>query len=135
MHRFYDPSLFDEILNEEQMLERYAPKVSEAGAVLSVAEAAALPFGEARAKAVDVTTPEQFVAAGFSVHFSGSSEEVVGEGNAAGEGGGSAEEEHVEEDAFCNWLYLSEMRVGSAVAKWWTDDDRRRRFERREASG
>ena len=63
------------------------------------------------------------MAAGFSVHFSGSSEEVVGEGNAAGEGGGSAEEEHVEEDAFCNWLYLSEMRVGSAVAKWWTDED------------
>ena len=107
MHKFYDPSLFDEILTEEQMRERYAPKVSEAGAVLSVAEAAALPSGEGLAKAVDVTTPEQFVAAGFSVHFSGSSGEVLGGGDAAGEGDGSAEEEHVEEEAFCNWLYLS----------------------------
>ena len=62
------------------------------------------------------------MAAGFSVHFSGLSEEVGG-GGAAGEGDGLAEEEHVEEDAFCNWLYLAEMRVGSAVAHWWTDQD------------
>ena len=45
MHRFYDSSLFDEILTEEQTMERYAPKVSETGAVLSVAEAAALHVG------------------------------------------------------------------------------------------
>ena len=45
MQRLYGPSLFDEILTEEQMMERYAPKVSETGAVLSVAEAAALHLG------------------------------------------------------------------------------------------
>ena len=92
MHRFYDPSLFDEILTKEQMMERYAPKVSETGAVLSAEEAVALSSEGARAKAVDVTTPEQFVAAGFSVHFGGPSGDVLGEGDAAGDGDGSAEE-------------------------------------------
>ena len=28
----------------------------------------------------------------------------------------------VEEDVFCRWLELSELRVGSAVARWWRDE-------------
>ena len=29
---------------------------------------------------------------------------------------------HMEEDVFCRWLELSELRIGSVVARWWRDE-------------
>jgi hypothetical protein len=116
MHKFYDPKLFD-VLSEEEMKEKYAPKVSDHGGILSESEVAGLERPEAVKRAVDVSCVEHFAAAGFSVTFNGPEGEVLGE-NEGGEG-----EMVVEEDVFRRWLELSENRIGSAVARWWASEE------------
>ena len=69
----------------------YAPKVVD-GVVLRPGEAAALSAEERLARAVDVTTAEHFIGAGFDVNFVGPEEEIAssrargGVEGAAGEG-------------------------------------------------
>jgi hypothetical protein len=95
MHQFYDPRLFH-VMSEEELRVEYAPKEVD-GVVLRPGEAEALDPTEKLARAVDVTTPEHFVAAGFDVNFVGPEEEISsmrvggGGGGAAGNGEGGGE--------------------------------------------
>ena len=82
MHKYYDPRLFH-AMSEEEMKAEYAPK-AEDGVVLGAEDVEALDVREKVAKAVDVTTPELFIASGFDVNFVGPAEDllpVVGAGD------------------------------------------------------
>ena len=66
MHKYYDPKLFH-IMSEEEMKIEYAPKEVN-GIVLRASEAESLKPAEKLERAVDVITPEEFIAAGFDVN-------------------------------------------------------------------
>jgi len=122
MHKYYDARLFD-VMSEVDMKSQYAPKVSE-GVVLGDAAAAALDQQQLVDKAVDVTEPEHFIAAGFDVNFVGPEGDLhLGEGAAAAERAEGKEEMYVEVETFCRWLDLSELRIASSVALWWTMEE------------
>eukprot|EP00959_Pyramimonas_sp_CCMP1952_P101835 2130223-Pyramimonas_sp.AAC.1 len=69
MHKYYDRRRFH-VMTVEELRAEYAPKMA-GGAVLSPAEEAGLTEREAQDLAVDLETPEQFMAAGFSLRFVG----------------------------------------------------------------
>ena len=79
MHKYYDPKLFH-VMTEEEMKREYAPKEVD-GVVLGADEVAALDGAAREAAAVDVTTPEHFIAAGFDVNFVGPEEALGGDGH------------------------------------------------------
>ena len=134
MHKFYDPRLFDVVhssdgrdgefpgqLPEIDAIEKglklhLAPKVSDGG-VVSEAGAAAVDQGDTSCQGTDVQDPSQFIAAGFDVNFVGPEGDTLASDVVGGTG-----DLLVEEDVFCRWLELSELRVGSAVARWWRDE-------------
>jgi len=74
MHKYYDPRLFH-VMDEAELKEQYAPK-EVGGVVLEPRDAEALTPKEKLARAVDVTRPEHFIAAGFDVNFVGPEEEL-----------------------------------------------------------
>ena len=69
MHKFYDPKLFH-VMSEEELRLEYAPKEVD-GVVLRPEDAATLDAVEQARRAVDVRTPEHFLAAGFDLTFTG----------------------------------------------------------------
>ena len=75
MHKYYDPRLFH-VMDEAELKEQYAPK-EVGGVVLHARDAEALTPKEKQARAVDVTRPEHFIAAGFDVNFVGPDEELL----------------------------------------------------------
>ena len=140
MHRYYDRRLFH-VMSEGEMKVEYAPKEVE-GVLLPRAEADGLGEVEKLRRAVDVTTPAHFIAAGFDVNFVGPEEDIAqprraepdgGLANSSdeegGDGGGGAagaaitgERDHalyVHEETFCVWLDSSEFPFSYAVQRWW----------------
>ena len=87
MHKYYDPRRFH-AMEEQEMRLRYAPVEAE-GELLSEREVEGMTEQERVDKTVDVETPAQFLAAGFSVQFTGPAEEGPGP-RAAGSHGGAA---------------------------------------------
>ena len=134
MHKYYDPRLFDVVhssdgpdgespgqLPEIDAIEKglklhLAPKVSE-GEVVSKSGIAAVVQDDALGQATDVQDPSQFIAAGFDVNFVGPEGDTLASDVVGGTG-----DVLVEEDVFCRWLELSELRVGSVVARWWQNE-------------
>lgn len=95
MHKFYDPKMFH-VMSEEEMNIEYAPKERD-GVLLTGTEVGTLSATEKLAAAVDVETPEHFIAAGFDVNFVGPVTAILagsGSGLQGGElaGGGGADD-------------------------------------------
>ena len=130
MHKYYDPKLFD-VMDVDDLKIAYAPK-EDAGVLLTRGDADALEASEKKAKAVDLTITEHFIAAGFDVNFVGPAEEIAGVSGAGtregtdsagtnrGNDGAASEEVCVDEETFGLWLDSVEFSVGSAVQRWWT---------------
>ena len=99
MHKFYDPKMFH-VMSEEEMKIEYAPKERD-GVLLSGTEVDTLSATEKLAAAVDVETPEHFIAAGFDVNFVGPVTTILagsGSGLQGGEiacGGGACEIKYI----------------------------------------
>ena len=135
MHKYYDPDLFkmcDVLTEEVDIRARFAPRVSN-GVVLAPSN---VDVGvDVAANAVDVTTAEHFVAAGFDITFVGPDGETASSilaGAGADAVGGAPEsgipvegedELIVTENVFRRWLELSAMRRGLEFARWWVNKD------------
>ena len=127
MHKYYDPRMLD-VMSLEEMKMEYAPKEAD-GILLSRSEAEALKPEDKLRLAVNVTTPDHFIAAGFDVNPVGPDQDLHLAG-AAGGAPGVGEDEgleperdealYVDEETFCLWLLHSEFPFGLAVQRWWT---------------
>merc|ERR1712032_1238046 len=131
MHKYYDPRMFHAMSEEEMRLE-FAPLEVD-GVGLEEGAAAALTKQERLARTVNAETPEQFIAAGFSVTPVGPAEEAPvgpaaaadeeGAAEAKGEGRAGVEQEEqdvlVDAETFERWLDSTEFEVGVRVQKWW----------------
>ena len=86
MHQYYDSRLFD-VMDLNDMKRNYAPKENDEGKLLEAGEVELLSAEEKVRLAVDVTSTEHFMAAGFDVNFVGPVDDLrchlCGEGNAA----------------------------------------------------
>ena len=95
--------------------------------VLKPAEVEKLDIKDWLCSAVDLSTPQQYIAAGFDVNFVGPQDLALGVGANAvsGDGDGDAPDEaasnmlYVDEETFCTWLDSTEFTVGLQVQKWW----------------
>ena len=95
--------------------------------MLKPAEVEKLDLKDRLASAVDLSTPQQYIAAGFDVNFVGPQELAAGVGVDAplGHGVGDAPGEeagnvlYVDEQTFVTWLDSTEYPVGLQVQKWW----------------
>ena len=97
--------------------------------MLSRSEAEALKPEDKLRLAVDVTTPDHFIAAGFDVNPVGPDQDLhlagaAGGAPGAGEDEGPVQERdealYVDEETFRLWLLHSEFSFGLAVQRWWT---------------
>ena len=67
MHKYYDSRLFH-MMGEAELKLNFAPK-EVGGVVLEPAEVEKFDLKDRLAKAVDLSTPQQYIAAGFDVNF------------------------------------------------------------------
>ena len=125
MHKYYDPRLFH-MMGEDELKLNFAPK-EVGGVVLKPAEVEKLDLKDRLASAVDLSTPQQYIAAGFDVNFVGPQDLAAGVGVGAplgdGVGGAPGGEAsnilYVDEQTFCTWFDRTEFTVGLQVQKWW----------------
>ena len=90
------------------------------GVVLKPAEVEKLDIKDRLCSAVDVSTPQQYIAAGFDVNFVGPQDLAAGFGVDApladGVDGAAGQEAsnilYVDEQTFCTWLDSTEFTVG-----------------------
>ena len=126
MHKYYDPQLFPMRTTEERLSEvraRYAPK-ERGGVLLSSDEVAQLSFSEKVQSAVDVTSVEHFISAGFDVHFVGPEVELSSSTCAdSGDVDSSIVDDnglfYVDEQTFRIWLEVNEFPLSQCVQQWW----------------
>ena len=125
MHKYYDPRLFH-MMDEDELKLNFAPK-EVGGVVLKPSEVEKLDIKDRIACAVDVTMPQQYMAAGFDVHFVGPSDLAADEGAGDAQGDGADDVDldaaasplFVDEETFCLWLDSTEFTAGLQVQKWW----------------
>ena len=114
MHKWYDPKLFDVELSEQEVRWKYAPKVWR-GELVTNERAEELRNSGNTVEAVDVRTPAELQAAGFTVRIAdGGSlfDDTTGEQDAS-------LESEVDLDVFRRWIELSEMPYGDALGRWY----------------
>ena len=119
MHKYYDPRLFH-MMDEDELKLHFAPKERD-GVVLKPEEVEQLKIKERIACAVDLTTPQQYMAAGFDVHFVGPRDQAEGgvAGDAHEDGAVDVDADtmrsplFVDEETFCLWFDSTEFTAVS----------------------
>ena len=125
MHKYYDPRLFH-MMDADELKLNFAPK-EVGGVVLKPDEVEKLDIKDRIASAVDLSTPQQYIAAGFDVNFVGPQDVAAGvavdgpPGDGVGDAPADGESSvlYVDEGTFSLWLDSTEFTVGLQVQKWW----------------
>ena len=107
MHKYYDPRLFH-LMDVDELKLNFAPK-EVGGVLLKPAEVEKLDLKDRIASAVDLSTPQQYIAAGFDVNFVGPQDlaangvagDSLGEGVDDVPGDGETSMLYVDEETFC----------------------------------